>query len=144
MARHHPTRAGIALVEYALIVPLLLMLLAGVLNYSLALRMASCAASAARAGAQYGSRSILSSVDTAGIRSTALNSVPTVTGLTITSSQTCKCSDGGAVSCTGTCPSGSVSVYVQVTATGTASAIFNYPGLAFSGNTSSRVLMRVQ
>ena len=46
-----------ALVEFALTAPLLLLLMAGVLNYGIALRTAVAVSDAARAGAQYGSMS---------------------------------------------------------------------------------------
>ncbi|HEV2447010.1 MAG TPA: TadE/TadG family type IV pilus assembly protein [Candidatus Sulfopaludibacter sp.] len=137
-------RAGTALVEFALVSPLLLLLLAGALDYGMALRTASSVAAAARAGAQYGSLSPANVNDSAGIRAAAVNAAPDVKALTVTSSTACQCSGGGAVSCSGSCTGAQMLIYVQVTASATASKIFNYAGLGFSGATSSQAKMRAQ
>ena len=138
------SRTGSALVEFALVTPLLLLMMAAVLNFGLLLRTAVCVADAARAGAQYGSRSAANSTDTSGIQSAAVNSAPDIAHLTVSSSRTCKCPDGNSVSCSGPCGGGPVRVYVQVTASATGSAIFSYSGLPFTGLTSSQATMRVQ
>lgn len=135
---------GTALVEFALVAPLLLLVLAGVLDYGMALRTASSVASAARAGAQYGSMSPGNAADTAGIRNAALNAAPGVSGLNISSARSCQCSGGGAVDCTASCSTGRMLVYVQVTAQTTVSTIFNYGALGFFGSTSSQANMRAQ
>ena len=137
-------RSGTALVEFALVSPLLLLLLAGALDYGMALRTATSVAAAARAGAQYGSLSASNVADTAGIRAAAVNAAPDVKSLTVTSSRACQCSGGGAVSCSGSCAGGKMMVYVQVTAKATAATIFKYAGLGFSGATSSQASMRAQ
>lgn len=135
---------GIALVEYALILPVLLLLLAGVLNYGMALRTATAVAMAARSGAQYGSGTLGRASDTAGIRAAAVNSAPDVAAMTVSSAKSCQCSGGGTVSCSGTCAGGKMLVYVQVTARTNATTFFNYPALGFSGNVSSQATLRVQ
>lgn len=137
-------RVGIALVEFALVAPLLLLLLAGVLDYGMALRTASSVAAAARAGAQYGSASPANASDAAGIRAAAVTASPDVANLSVTSATACRCSGGGAVSCTGTCSGNAMLVYVQVTAQTTAPTIFRYSGLGFTGNISIRASMRAQ
>lgn len=137
-------RAGIALVEFALVAPLLLLLLAGVLDYGMALRMASSVAAAARAGAQYGSASPANGSDAAGIRAAAANAAPDVHNLSVTSGTACQCSGGGVVSCTGSCGASQMMVYVQVTAQATAPALFQYSHLGFTGNISIRASMRAQ
>src|SRR4029077_2695873 len=115
-----------------------------VLNYGLLLRTAVCVADAARSGAQYGSPNTANSTDTSGIQAAAVNSVPDIAHLTVTSSRSCRCPDGNSVSCTGPCAGGPVRMYVQVTASTTGSAIFSYSGLPFTGITSSQATMRVQ
>jgi Flp pilus assembly protein TadG len=137
-------RAGIATVEFALVAPLLMLLLAGVLNFAMVLRTATCAADAARAGTEYGSRSALASQDLGGMKAAALNSAPGVAGMTASAIRTCKCGDGSAVDCTGTCASGAVLIYVQVTTQATAHTVFDYSGLSFSGLVSSQATMRAQ
>ena len=137
-------QAGIALVEFALVAPLLLLLLAGVLDYGMALRTASSVAAAARAGAQYGSGSPASVSDTAGIRAAAVNAAPDAHNLSVTSTAACQCSGGGAVSCSGNCAGSPMLVYVQVTAQATAATIFQYSKLGFTGKISIRASMRAQ
>lgn len=137
-------KRGMALVEFALMTPLLLLLLAGVVDYGMALRTASEVTAAARAGAQYGSQSVVKAADTAGIRAAALNAAPGIQGLTISSARSCQCPEGGSVSCSGTCPGGRIMVYTQVTAQASASHIFRYAGLFFTGATRSQTRMRAQ
>jgi len=103
------------MLEFALVAPLLLLLLAGVLDFSMLLRTAACAADAARAGTEYGSKSATAAADTAGMQAAALDAAPGVTGMTATATRSCKCSDGSAVSCGGTCASGKMMIYVRVT-----------------------------
>lgn len=137
-------RAGIALVEFALVAPLLLLLLAGVLDYGMALRTASSVAAAARAGAQYGTSDPVHISDTAGIQAAAVNAAPDVHNLSVTSATACQCPGGGVVSCTGSCSGSPMLVYVQVTAQSTAPTLFQYSGLGFTGKISIRASMRAQ
>jgi hypothetical protein len=78
------------------------------------------------------------------MQAAALNSVPNLTGMTATATRSCKCSNGSAVSCTGTCTGGPMSVYVQVTTQTTAQNAFSYPGLSFSGAVSAKAVMRTR
>ena len=124
--------------------PVILMLLAGVLDYSLLMRTAISVADAARVGAQYGSLSAANASNTSGMQNAALNAAPDVPGLTATAVKACKCSDGTAVSCGGSCSSGPVRVYAQVTASATATPIFSYSQVPFAGAVSTTVCMRAQ
>jgi Flp pilus assembly protein TadG len=137
-------RRGSSMVEFALTAPLLLLLTAGTLNYGLALRMAISVAEAARAGAQYGSASSANAADSAGIQAAAQNAAPNLSGLTITPVQSCKCANGSAVGCGGSCATGAVELYVEVTARATAPNAFSYPGLGFTGAVSSKAVMRAR
>jgi Flp pilus assembly protein TadG len=131
-------------VEFALAAPLLLLLTAGVLDFSMALRTATAVADAARAGAQYGSRSTSSASDTEGMQAAALAAAPGISGMTASAVTTCQCAGGTAVSCTGSCSSGAVEVYVQVTTRATAVTVFRYAGVPFSGAVTSRATMRAR
>jgi Flp pilus assembly protein TadG len=135
---------GSALVELALTFPLMLILLAGVLDYGRALTKATAIANAARIGAQYGSSSASKTTDAAGIQAAAINSAPSFSGLTVTSAQICQCSGGSSVSCGGTCGASKMLMYVQVTVSGTSSAVFSYSGLPFAGNISATATMRAR
>jgi len=137
-------RGGIATVEFALAAPLLLLLLAGVLNCAMIFRYATTAAEAARCGAQYGSQSVTNSLDTAGMQAAALTSAPGMTGLTATASRYCQCSGGSTVSCGGSCANGKMLIYVQVTTRVTAPTVFSYAGFTLSGATAFTASMRAQ
>lgn len=137
-------RRAIATVEFALMAPLLMLLLAGVLDFAMLLRTASCAANAARAGTEYGSRSTSAAVDYAGMQTAALNSAPGVAGMTATATGYCQCAGGASVSCSGSCSGGKMLIYVQVVTQATAHTVFNYSVLNFSGLVTSQASMRAQ
>ena len=107
-------------------------------DYGRSLRVAAEVSAAARAGAAFASTSAANSLNTAGIQAAAINSVPDVSGMTVSSVRSCKCPGGGAVLCSGRC-AGNMLGYVQVNARAASTNIFSYPGLGFSGWTAARV-----
>jgi Flp pilus assembly protein TadG len=135
---------GTATVEFSLVAPLLLLLTAGVLDFALLVCDAASAADAARCGAVFGSLSVANSTNTSGMQSAALNAAPGLTGMTASASRSCQCSGGGSVSCSGSCSSGKMMIYVQVTTHATAPTIFNYSQLGFSGTVGATASMRAQ
>jgi Flp pilus assembly protein TadG len=140
-----PSRRGIATVEFALLMPLLLLFTAVVLDCSLLMRAAIAVGDAARAGAEFGSLSVANSSNTSGMQTAALNAAPDITGLSATASQVCSCSNGSTVNCSGgTCPSGPVRTYVKVTVQTTVSTIFSYPQLGYNGGVIATATMRAQ
>jgi Flp pilus assembly protein TadG len=140
-----PSRRGFATVEFALIVPLLLFLVAAVVDYTLLMRAAIAVGDAARAGAEFGSISTANAANTSGIQTAALNAAPDISGLTASAAKVCSCSNGNTVNCSGgTCPSGPVRTYVQVTVKTTVSAMFTYPQLGYTGAVKAMATMRAQ
>jgi Flp pilus assembly protein TadG len=138
-------RRGTATFEFALIAPLLLLLVAGVLDYTTLLRTAIAVADAARAGAQFGSLSAANATNISGMQTAAVNAAPDITGLTATGAKVCQCSDGSTINCSGgTCSTGPVRVYAQVTVQATCTAIFSYSQLPFTGAVSAKASMRAQ
>ena len=135
---------GSALTELALICPIFLVFLAGVMNYGFALRTATALASAARAGAQYGAGSTADANDTVGIRSVAVNSAPGVAAMTVSSVVSCQCPGGTAVSCGGSCGNGNMLMYLQVTASAAATSFISYAGLPPPGTVTAQATIRVQ
>ena len=149
--RHTPTtrrlvwrQDGSALVELALIAPVLMLLLCGVIDFGRAYYLAQGIAGAAHAGAEYGAQNPM---DTAGMKSAAQIAAPNVTGLTIaTPSYGCECANGtsysASCSSTPTC-SGSNPVYL-VTVTASVSYVpwFPWPGLAHPIAMSTTAKMR--
>ena len=132
------------MIEFALSAPLLMLLAAGVLNYGMALRAAIAVSAAARAGAQYGSLSTGNAADIAGMQAAAANAAPNLSGLVVTPVQACRCSNGAGVSCIGSCASGPVGLYVEVTARANSPNLFRYSGLPFTGAVSAKAVMRAR
>lgn len=137
-------RRGSASVEFALAAPLIMLLLAGAVDLGRLLRASICVADAARAGAQYGSLSVANSSNLSGMQTAALNAAPDIVGMTATAVKSCQCPGGASVSCSGSCTGGKMLVYVKVTAQTTCTMVFSYPGLGYSGSTSSSASMRAQ
>lgn len=121
---------GTALAEIAVILPMLVLLLVGLVEVGRFGNYAIMAGNAARAGVQYGSQNLVTAADIAGMQTTALNDAQHASGLTATASNYCECADGTASSCLSTdCPTSHRIVYVQVLTTGTLPTITNYSGL---------------
>jgi Flp pilus assembly protein TadG len=145
---------GQSLVEVALLTPLLLALLMGGIELGRYAYVSILVGSAARAGAAFGSESLVNSVNAAGIQTAAdddfQNNGQSVSSLTVSSSVSCGCDSDGAVTsqaCTGgsagTCSSGHWVVLVSVTASGTFRSLFHYPGIPTSISLSRTSTIRV-
>ena len=138
-------RRGIALIEFAIITPLMLLLVAAVVDYTLLMRAAIAVGDAARAGAEFGSISTTNASNLSGMQTAALNAAPDSPGMTASAAKVCSCSNGSTVNCSGgTCPNGPVRTYVQVTVQTTVSPIFSYPQLGDSGAVIATATMRAQ
>jgi Flp pilus assembly protein TadG len=146
-------QSGQALIELALILPILLGLTLGVIEIGRFAYIGILIGNAARAGAAYGAQSNEQSSDSAGIinaanydfagattGSTTKANGQLVTKLTVTNSTYCGCDNAGtlgpALVCSsklnptaGTCVTGRWVVVVSVTATGSFNSLFTYPGI---------------
>jgi Flp pilus assembly protein TadG len=145
------------MLELALVTPLLLALVVGVIELGRYSYIGILVGNAARAGAAYGAQSLPQSADTTGIQTATDNDFQSngqkVSNLTVTSSTSCGCDSGGTITaagCTtganptaGTCAAGHWVVTVSVTASGTFNSIFNYPGIPKSIAVSRTSTMRV-
>jgi Flp pilus assembly protein TadG len=141
--------SGASLLELALITPLLLSLLIGVIEFGRYAYYSILVANAARAGAQYGAQNVATAADTPGIINAASNDGQNLAALTINAVQECGCT-GSALSspcpvtgATGCASPGHPLVYVQVTVSATINSMFNYPGIPRSLPLTSTVTMRV-
>lgn len=132
---------GQTVVEVALLLPVLLLLLVGLIEIGRYAYFDILISNAARAGAQYGAQSLIQAADVAGIRTAAQNDG--LAAMTITATQQCGCAAGAL----GGCPTGAVCpqplVYVQVTASDRYNSLFRYPGIPRSLTLTSTVTMRV-
>ena len=132
---------GQTLVEVALLLPIMLMLLVGLIEMGRYAYFDILISNAARAGAQYGAQSLIQAADIGGIRTAAQNDG--LAAMTITVTQQCGCAAGAL----GGCPTGEVCpqplVYVRVTASDTYFSLFRYPGIPRNLTLTSTVTMRV-
>lgn len=140
---------GSALIELALILPLILLLFMGAVDLGRAFYYSNAVAKAAESGALYGSQN---PTDTSGMVLTsdnamqaAFNSAQDMSGVNATASYGCECSNGSGLSasCTSApaCTSNQV-YYVTVTANATYKTLLPWPGIPSSYNLSSTVTMR--
>jgi Flp pilus assembly protein TadG len=134
---------GNSLVETALVLPFMILLLAGAFDFGEAFYMATEVASAAEAGAQYGLQNV---TNLAGMRNAAKLDAADVPNLQAVATYGCECSDGSAVvaSCAtspATCTYNVVN-YVQVVASATYKPMINYPGAPASIPLSSTARLR--
>jgi Flp pilus assembly protein TadG len=140
------TQAGQALLEVALVTPLLLLLALGIIEIGRYAYYSILVADAARAGAQYGAQNLATAADTAGIRTAAENDGQNLSQLKVTVQDECGCtgsSIGGACPATACASPNHALVYVKVTVTGKFNSLFKYPGIPQSINCDSTELMRV-
>lgn len=138
------SRSGVAAVEFAIIAPVLIILLAGATNVGLAVDHSIQLANAARAGAQYAT---VQQNDMAGAQAAALRMMPPE-AIVATPVMSCFCPPAGSatgtteVVCTTTCATG-MARYITITVSMAPTQI---PGLAFfsSADASRTVVARVQ
>lgn len=157
--------SGQSLLEVALLTPILLALLLGVIEVGRYAYISILVGSAARAGAAYGAQNLAQSADTIGIQAAADNDFSNngqdPASLVVTPSTSCGCDTGGTLSAsasvcnTRTNPGidNSVSscfgpnthwvVMVSVTASGTFNSLFNYPGIPKTLTVSNTATLRV-
>jgi Flp pilus assembly protein TadG len=139
-------QAGQALLEVALVTPLLLLLAVGIIEIGRYAYYSILVADAARAGAQYGAQSLATAADTAGIRTAAENDGQNLAALRVTVQHECGCtgsSIGGGCPATACVSPNHALVYVKVTVTGKFNSLFKYPGIPQSIDCDSTELMRV-
>lgn len=137
-----PASDGNSVVEFALIAPVLLGLAAGATDIGMQTYAAISVDGAARSGMQM---LATNPGDTAGAESAALAATSLDPAkLTVNVTQSCQCSDGTSLSCSGTCATGDVerSYLVQVSTTYT--RLFPMPGLENPVTLTGRAQIRVQ
>lgn len=121
-------RSGNVIIEFALALPVLFLLLAGLIdlgNYGL---QKSSLLQGAREGAQFG---IVSYSASSSINSTAQNATG-LTGVTASNTVFCECVAGTTVSCSTTCSSGQTfKRYITVTTTKSFSSVLQVATLSF-------------
>ena len=158
--RHQPkSESGAALVELAVALPVLVYVLVGTIDFGRVFYTSNALSNAARAGAQYGARSLGNSGLITTMQTTATNAISPNTGVTAVASRLCQCAtNAGVLSDTSptpndcvtapstTCPSASGKhrvITVTVTASKTFATISRYPGIPSNLSISRVAKMRV-
>lgn len=136
------SECGSSLIEMAFIMPLLLLILFGVVDFGRAYYLAIEVAGASRAGAVYGSQY---PTDITGMANATNLNAPDVPGINGTATWGCECSDGSnKVARCSSIPSCSTNIVYYVTATASApySPLFPWPGIPASIPLSNSATMR--
>ena len=143
---------GQSFVELALTLPVLTVILLGAAEFGRLAYAAIEVSNAARAGVAYGSQTLITAADIAGMKNAATSDGSDIltwasVGLSATAFQTCKCSNGTAVTCANagtTCVSPAhVLLYVQVNTQATVDPLFYVYGLPKSYALKGQAIMRV-
>jgi Flp pilus assembly protein TadG len=146
--RHDISTAGAATVELALIIPILVLIMIGLLDMGRVFYGAITVVSAARAGVAYGSMSAIHADNTAAMDASAQSDAVDTTGLTFNSAKSCECpaQSPPVVACTvNLCGDGTtVRIYVETTVTGTFTTTLPYPGIPSSITITRTAKMRAQ
>ena len=145
LRRNRPSEAGQSVIELALLMPLLLVMVMGIVDVGRMFYLTMALTGAARAGAQYGSRGQVYASNTAGIQAAAAAEAVsigsasggswwgTATNFATTAARTCQCENGTAVSpCTtvNACSGGKVFTLLEVNTSANYSPLAGFLGLS--------------
>jgi Flp pilus assembly protein TadG len=144
LARSARADGGSAIAEMAVMAPMLVLLLIGLVEVGRYAQYSIVVGNAARAGVQYGAQNLGTAANLTGMQTAALNDAQNVAGMSATASQFCQCADGTASACLpADCATSHRVVFVQVDARGTFASLVHYPGVPSSQTITSRAVMRV-
>jgi Flp pilus assembly protein TadG len=148
-ARRHQWRSGQSAVELALIFPTLALFLLIAADFGRLYSTNVGLQNAARAGAQYGSQSVVTAADAAGMVAAVQKDGSAITGISATANQ-CTCESGSAVAACATtytatyCTHNAQATYVIVNAQAAFHTLVHYPGIPSSLTLSGQAVMQVQ
>jgi Flp pilus assembly protein TadG len=133
------------MLELAVVLPVLILLAIGVMDYGRVYFTSIAVANAARAGAEYGTAMTGNQNDQTQIQDFAKLDGAEAGTMTVTSNTVCKCG-ATVVGCSGTTCAGYgvPRVYVEVTATKAVALILKYPGLRDTVTISRTATFRLQ
>ncbi len=135
------SEAGTAMVEFAVLAPVFIFLLVGLIEIGRFSYFALLAADAARAGVQWGAQNLSTADNNYGMADAAQNDGQHL-GWTVTQSHFCTLNGTVTACAIGAVPAGQV-YYVQVTTSGTFNSLLKYPGIPQSLPVSGKAVMRV-
>jgi Flp pilus assembly protein TadG len=145
-SRNRGCSGGQSAVELAIAVPVLALLLLGAADFGRVFFMGIAVNNAARAGAQYGSQTVITAADVSGMQAAATTDGSNIPSLTATASQcTCESPRGSVAACSDSyCDANATATFVEVDTSATFSTLVNYPGIPHSMTLTGKAVMQVQ
>jgi Flp pilus assembly protein TadG len=140
-------RKGAAVVEFAVTMPLVMIVTFGAADYGRLFMETSVIATASGAGAVYAYRSTKEASDLSGAEAAVLNNVNGLESVSADVTKLCDCpaSPGAWVSCSTTCTGyGSPRIYIRSKASKSFDTFGKYPGVPDQVNLGVSTWMRVQ
>ncbi len=136
---------GQSTVEMAIMVSVLALLLVVAADFARLFYVYIAVNSAARAGAQYGSQSVITAADITGMKAAATLDGSNIANLTATASQ-CTCVGGSTVAaCPASyCAANPQATFVEVDTSATFKTVVTYPGVPSSITLPGKAVMQVQ
>jgi Flp pilus assembly protein TadG len=142
-------RSGQSAVELALMFPVVALFLVIAADFGRLFYTNVGLRGAARAGAQYGSQSVVTAADSSGMIAAAQQDGSTIAGLSATANQ-CTCESGSSVTACATsysstyCTNNPQATYVIVKAQASFHTLVTYPGVPSTLTLSGQAVMQVQ
>ncbi|MFY9532083.1 MAG: TadE/TadG family type IV pilus assembly protein [Candidatus Acidiferrales bacterium] len=138
-----PSSEGANLIEFALALPLLVVMLLGTIDVGQLAYEYIEVSNAARAGVAYGAQNHVTASDNPGMTQAAKNDALNISGLNATPNHFCECSDGSSSTCAvGDCSGSRLLEYVQVNTSATYQPWFPCPGIPSSVTVTGTAQMR--
>lgn len=139
---------GQSAVEFAIIASTVLLFLLAAVDIGRVFYVDVALNNAVRAGAQYGSQSLITAADSAGMATAVENDAVNVASLGTPSASLCTCETplpSNSTACpTNYCTNNAGATYVTVTATAPFKTVTKYPGIPASTTLSATAVMQVQ
>ena len=137
---------GQSAVELAIAVPVLALILLGAADFGRAFVLGIAVNNAARAGAQYGSQTLITAADIDGMKAAATTDGTNIPSLTATASLcTCETPRGSVAACAESyCDANGSATFVEVDTSATFTTIVNYPGIPHTTTLTGKAVMQVQ
>ena len=152
-SREKSRTGGTMMVEFALTIPLLMLLVVGGADFSRLFYHSVTMVNAAGTGSFYGAQSTVFSADFSGMQTAARNDAADVGTISVSPSRTCDCPDKKAVDCfTGQCTGfyggtglyGPPRAFVKVTTTQSFEPLIRWPGVSSPVVISQDAYIRVR
>jgi len=141
---HRGLEAGQSLIELSLLMVFLVPLLIGAVEFGRLAYKSIEVANAAKAAVQYGAQNHATAGDTAGMLNVAKDDAYNLTGLALTATISCVCSNGSASTCVNTdCSTSQIEPILTVNTQGTFDPLFHVPGLPTSYTVHGRAIQKV-